>query len=128
MKKFRLLIVVIVILLILVGGFIIFTNQEDIQKPVTSISSDSFSGVVISKDNSKIIVIPNEDELMREMSFDIVDVMINNNTQLLNGETIITLDDITALMKVKVSFDGKLYETNPAKIVAEKIEIIVDNK
>lgn len=128
MNKFRLLIVVIVALLIVIAGIIIFTNQEDIQKPVTSISSDSFSGLVISKDNSKIIVIPNEDELMREMSFDIVDVMVDKNTQLLNGETIITLDDITALMKVKVSFDGKLYETNPAKIVAEKIEIIVENE
>lgn len=128
MNKFRLLIVVIVALLIVIAGIIIFTNQEDIQKPVTSISSDSFSGVVISKDNSKIIVIPNEDELMREMSFDIVDVMVDKNTQLLNGETIITLDDINALMKVKVSFDGKLYETNPAKIVAEKIEIIVENE
>lgn len=118
----------IVIAIIAILGIVMFVNQDNSnggnEKQYTNISSDEFTGTIIANDNYQITVVPNEDELIRQSSFDIINVVISENTKIYLGESQVTIDDVNVNDVIKVTFDGKIYEVKPGKIIAQEIIII----
>lgn len=128
MNKQKIIGISVVAILIIVIGVVAFlingSNEKDVDNNYTNISTDTFIGTVIGSDTTKIIVIPNKEELIWQSSFEIVDVSILENSKIYKGETEISIDEISINDTVSVTFDGKIYGVMPGKIVAQKVEVI----
>lgn len=124
-KVMAILIAIIVIIAIVV---IVKINNDDqtqqTESQYTNISTDTFVGTVISVDKQQITIIPNEDELIRQSSFEIINAIITKDTKIYNQEIEDTVDSISINDGVKVTFDGKIYEVKPGKIIAQKVELL----
>ena len=124
-KVMAILIAIIVIIAIVV---IVKINNDDqtqqTESQYTNISTDTFVGTVISVDKQQITIIPNEDELIRQSSFEIINAIITKDTKIYNQEIEDTVYSISINDGVKVTFDGKIYEVKPGKIIAQKVELL----
>lgn len=114
---------IVVGIIAIVGVSLNNDNENMIDNDYTSISTDTFVGQIIANDKYQITVIPNEEELIRQYSFEIINVVINKNTKMYidNGE--VAIENINVGDTVKVTFDGKIYDVKPGKIIAQKLDV-----
>ena len=123
-KVIAIIVVAIVVgIIAIVGVSLNNDNDSMVDNEYTSISTDTFVGQVIANDKYQITVIPNEEELIRQYSFEIINAIINQNTKIYidNGE--VAVEDISVGDTVKVTFDGKIYDVKPGKIVAQRLDV-----
>ena len=122
-------VIVIIAVAIIVGIIAIvgvsLNNEEEnmVDNEYTSISTDTFAGQVIANDKYQITVIPNEEELIRQYSFEIINAIINQNTKIYIDNEEVTIEDINVGDIVIVTFDGKIYDVKPGKIVAGRLDV-----
>lgn len=129
MNKKIIIAILAFVLLIIIAGISIIVIKNQGKQPIndnqfTNISEDTFVGTVISNDGSQVTVVPNEEELIRQSSFEIINAVISQNTVIFKGEVQSTIDEINVGDIVKVTFDGKIYEVKPGKVIAQKIDVI----
>ncbi|MBE5821437.1 MAG: hypothetical protein E7311_02475 [Clostridiales bacterium] len=138
MKKRNIVIGIIVVLIItVIIAIVVYNNTQNnninnnnetnnIETNNTIQTFDEgniFLSTVIGNDENKIIIVPNEDELIYK-SFKVINVLIDNNTVISKKDgTTITVADIQEKQSAKIEFDGKILSTNPTNIVAKSIEI-----
>lgn len=130
-KKIIITIISIILIVIITGiSVIVIKNQGkqiDNDNQYTNISEDTFVGTIISNDIHQITVVPNKDELIRQSSFEIINAIITQNTLIYNGDTQGIVEDVKVGSIVKVTFDGKIYEVKPGKVIAQRLDIVQIN-
>ncbi len=130
MSKQKIIAIIIAVILIIAIGIIAIglinnNNNSNIDNnQYTNISEDTFIGTVISNDKYQVTIVPNEDELIRQSSFEIVNAVISENTKIYLGQSELNIEELFKGDVVKVTFDGKIYEVKPGKIIAQKIEVL----
>lgn len=123
-KVIAIIVVAIVVgIIAIVGVSLNNDNDSMVDNDYTSISTDTFVGQVIANDKYQITVIPNEEELIRQYSFEIINAIINQNTKIYIDNEEVTIEDINVGDTVKVTFDGKIYDVKPGKIVAGRLDV-----
>ena len=123
-KVIAIIVVAIVVgIIAIVGVSLNNDNDSMVDNDYTSISTDTFVGQVIANDKYQITVIPNEEELIRQYSFEIINVIINQNTKIYIDNEEVAIEDINVGDTVKVTFDGKIYDVKPGKIVAQRLDV-----
>ena len=89
---------------VIILGIVLLFNQDNNNvgndNQYTNISSDEFIGTIIANDNYQITVIPNEDELIRQSSFDIINVAISENTKTCTLDVVYNNEDQSTSCKV----------------------------
>lgn len=124
----KIILIVIAVVLVIIGIVAVVINNENSQEQLdnqyTNISVDTFVGTVIAIDLYQVTIIPNEDELIRQSSFEIINAVLTENTKVYNKEVEDEVGNISVGDSVKVTFDGKIYEVKPGKIIAQRIDLM----